>query len=468
MRKERVIMLCLIFSVIMFSSLIYACDEDQLIMKLSNDTNAHGEIYDGVGGYLTEICYDVLFEDTYDELDPHSCIVIPDSNKVIGLSNDTNAHGEVPENTNYATPVCYGDLECENRTGACDEDQTCIVTLSSGTNAHLAACDSSGAYNTKICCISPSAGIAPGIPYWANIEGNFLTKAEVMPEVTTLVLSLIGVQLGEGANIEAKIYEYDWPFEDQPIKTLYGTSDVNGEVRINWTASKEDLDFARDGDGEFDNFYFIMYNGTDPVGTQSGDLNITEIDNCDWVTYCMHYSSQTSCSKNVCQVENISAELNNPSMTCGKEYNSEIECYEGYGCSCKWNGEECGPNYELEISDCAGDPPNKSIIGSCDYNEDSEDDCGDGSLTYSWEGDWAWDILNSVSGDPGDTNYIEDPIGSDDWHYDPLVRSAECVNGGSTVPCPARVQLPFFGFYNFVGSLILICLVYGLLIKREY
>ncbi len=33
----------------------------QIILKLSNDTNAHAEVYNGAGNYVTEVCYDELF-----------------------------------------------------------------------------------------------------------------------------------------------------------------------------------------------------------------------------------------------------------------------------------------------------------------------------------------------------------------------------------------------------------------------
>lgn len=136
--------------------------EDQLIMKISSDTNAHGELWNQ-GNYGTEICYDELFGVNYTLSDPHDCDELLFANKLLSLSSPTNAHAELKDLGNYLTNVSYGDLECDSTdAGDCDvvfgDDYACIVTLSSDTNAHLATCEGSYPYDTKICCKSAAAG----------------------------------------------------------------------------------------------------------------------------------------------------------------------------------------------------------------------------------------------------------------------------------------------------------------------
>ena len=150
MKKGRLVIL--IIGLILFSANVYSCEDNQTILKLSSESNAHGELYNGTGGYTTEICYSDIFGESYIGEFPHNCKVTP-ANKILGLSDSTNAHAEIPTGTAYSTDVCYGYLICEAKE-SCAVDEECVVTLSSDTNAHLATCSSSNAYDTKICCVS--------------------------------------------------------------------------------------------------------------------------------------------------------------------------------------------------------------------------------------------------------------------------------------------------------------------------
>jgi len=130
-------------------SLQTSCAEDNTVLKISDTTNAHGEVWDGTA-YTQYLCCD--FTGT------HDC---DGANKVLGLSDITNAHAEIPENYNadYATNVCFGELECKSFgslgvAGSCDlEYNIPMVSLYDTTNAHLANFDW---YDVKICCKAPS------------------------------------------------------------------------------------------------------------------------------------------------------------------------------------------------------------------------------------------------------------------------------------------------------------------------
>ncbi|MEK6809876.1 MAG: hypothetical protein AABY40_04325, partial [Nanoarchaeota archaeon] len=123
-----------------FTQAVPACglpDDDQLILRLSDITNAHGEFWNQ-GNYQTEICYNQIFG-----LNGNGIRTCDGSNNVLRLSGNTNAHAERPAGT---TPgyvnVCYGDLKCIKRDTDCIGAEKEVVSLSGNTNAHLETNDS--------------------------------------------------------------------------------------------------------------------------------------------------------------------------------------------------------------------------------------------------------------------------------------------------------------------------------------
>ena len=134
-------------------SAVNSCSsQDQIIFKISGDTNAHGEFYDGTGGYNTEICYDEIFSNAPVGAD-RNCI---NSNEVVRLSGNTNAHAEGPdvESAGYSD-VCFRDLQCTLR-GSCLAGEKLVVGLSGTTNAHLEM-GNGNIYGNVLCCTSASA-----------------------------------------------------------------------------------------------------------------------------------------------------------------------------------------------------------------------------------------------------------------------------------------------------------------------
>ncbi|MEJ2268133.1 MAG: hypothetical protein P8X70_03595, partial [Nanoarchaeota archaeon] len=70
----------------------------------------------------------------------------------IGLSSETNAHAEIPQEQNYENNnVCYEGLNCRSLSGSCNEDYPIeVLSIASNTNSHIGTFDT---YPTKICCI---------------------------------------------------------------------------------------------------------------------------------------------------------------------------------------------------------------------------------------------------------------------------------------------------------------------------
>jgi hypothetical protein len=102
----------------------------------------------------------------------------------------------------------------------------------------------------------------------------------------------------------------------------------------------------------------------------------------------------------------------------------------------------CTSDCLFDTSQCTGGtPPGDFKIGKCVYSEQTDDNCDDGFLTFSWTAAWIWD-----EGNPE--------------HQDPNNLQAKCLDGQKTVECPAQIPLPFFGVYNILAALILISLIY--------
>src|SRR3989344_4091909 len=137
--KKVVVFLLVCLSFFVFLNIVGAvCTGDDIILKLSATTNAHGEVWNGAGGYTVNVCYNDLFGPYGGPPSRRTCT---GSNLIVRLSSDTNAHAEDPSLTNYNTNVCYGDLQCQYTTSPCNSlgsDYIEFVSLSSQTNAHLA------------------------------------------------------------------------------------------------------------------------------------------------------------------------------------------------------------------------------------------------------------------------------------------------------------------------------------------
>jgi len=152
----------LLLGLVLLPYALAACSggNDELIFRISNTTNAHAELWNGSGGYGTEICYDAIFGSAYGP-GGHG------GNPVLDISAATNAHADTTGAAGYATAVQFGDLVCRASVDGVDApcdgavDEYCITRLSATTNAHVGTCAGAPTYPVKICC-SSSAIIPPG------------------------------------------------------------------------------------------------------------------------------------------------------------------------------------------------------------------------------------------------------------------------------------------------------------------
>lgn len=148
------------------------CDDSQTILRINSETNAHAEVFNGLGNYPVRICYDRIFGKTYTGGSPHNPST-GNANAVLGLSASTNAH-VAQKNTAGYPDVYYGDLTCRVVSGTAGNTNGCTLTnekfvlsMSALTNAHVAK---GGDYAYKLCCAIPSAPVNPPVAIVTNPE----------------------------------------------------------------------------------------------------------------------------------------------------------------------------------------------------------------------------------------------------------------------------------------------------------
>ncbi len=125
-------------------SVLTTCIDANTLFKLSSSTNAHAALFSDTT-YTFRACTNGLV------ITDRTCNS-DNSDVIIKLSSVTNAHVEKNTGTNYNQKVCSGDLTCNYRSGNCNADEQCVVSISGDTNAHVGDCI--GGYNTKLCCKS--------------------------------------------------------------------------------------------------------------------------------------------------------------------------------------------------------------------------------------------------------------------------------------------------------------------------
>lgn len=215
----------------------YSCPDDQTIMKLTDRSNAHASSWTG-SNYATEICYNEVFGLNYGgprsgTSSVHDCV---GGNGIVNLSGTINAHGQILEGTasGYSYGVCFGDLVCNSVDGgvSCGPNQAEVVSLSSGTNAHLGVAGSyanSANGNKKICCSSASSQPAIVGAKWRYINGQEISSNALICPNIYLAAHVRTFGMSNGAEIKMIIYEDD-TVDDDVIAPEFGVSVMNNEA----------------------------------------------------------------------------------------------------------------------------------------------------------------------------------------------------------------------------------------------
>src|SRR3989339_714310 len=325
-------------------------------------------------------------------------------------------------------------------------------------------CDDNNLINgdgcSSTCVLQPEA-------YFLDSNGLKITEAHI-GETVKLVLNNTGILNG---SFSFEILEEDPAFDDEirtGINAIPGTfSNVGWGIIIGeWTITEQDYSITEIGD--YDDFYFKIN------GYESNRLEILVQDVTPW---CSNYETEVSC--NDCDYIGCNAAENSVNekvfeafpeiwndTRCGDEIaGPDPSCSYLMLCKCIWNSSTNKCDYTWDSSpglDCDTDSP---TVGSCKYSESTVDNCNDGFLEYSWSTTWAWGADNgyaTYSNGPSDeiTDYV---LENGLYYYDPFKLSERCIGGSNIIPCPAKIQLPFFGVYNLIITISLIAGIYFVL-----
>ncbi|MEK6924635.1 MAG: PKD domain-containing protein [Nanoarchaeota archaeon] len=224
---------------LVFNVSAQACTDNERILRLSSTSNAHGEIYNGLGNYGTQICFPNLFPGYSIGANPHDCIIPNEgaepTNLVLRLSDDTNAHAQAPDYTGTAYPIdiCYGSLICVSSTSACPSGQTEVVSLFSDTNSNLETVGTNN-YDTRICC---TASTNPNIlnAKWKYYDGSEIPNNDPPINVCRnnyIIASAQTVGLN-GQQITFRFLDDDLGSDDEIIRLNANVVNNRAEIALN-------------------------------------------------------------------------------------------------------------------------------------------------------------------------------------------------------------------------------------------
>lgn len=179
--------------------------------------------------YNYDVCYNYIFGDNYTGSDPHPATC---SKPLFWVAKITNSHASLKRIYTYDIPVCYGDLECTNKSYILQPGAGCNVaegekpiarmySASNYTNAHLSIDYSGSIYGEVICC--KRGGI--NISYWSDFYGAEISEANNQQTVKMAVF---------GRGLENQWINYT-VYKDVPLRwdrriaqsSTYGSAPLN-------------------------------------------------------------------------------------------------------------------------------------------------------------------------------------------------------------------------------------------------
>ncbi len=286
---------------------------NNIVMRLSASTNAHGELA-GQGNYNNVLCCEEGSGDT-------TCIA---NNEILGLASVTNAHAERPELTSYVNNVCYDGLaNCGfvNTTLASNERE--IIGISADTNAHLGGFNDykSITNNRRIVCTvvsSPASCDLTGAS-WESPNANVGGSVEMIVDGS---LECGGVEISfevlQGSNVIAT---------PAPVNFGSGSTQVNGT-------------WANVGPADSTPYTFRATVVSNPSETQTSSNSLLVEEEPEYcsvvpVVYCRDYTNvinsgeapQSDCDNNACVIDVESSFSSSLGIDCDASNVDECFCY---------------------------------------------------------------------------------------------------------------------------------------------
>jgi len=211
----------LIVGIFMIGLVSAVCsDDNQIIMKLFSASNSHGALWND-SNYDYDICFDGFVPTT-----PHpECTV---ENSFLWLNSVDNSHASTTKTDDYATGVCYGNLECGIEViddgSNCEDGSEPILSLYSQTNSHMAAGNFDG-YDVKICCDATEI-------YWADANGVLIDDS--MPNIGDTIQAVKTGASSGTFNVWEKTYI------NENFLNIVGNSS-SGNLVGKWTITEKNL-----------------------------------------------------------------------------------------------------------------------------------------------------------------------------------------------------------------------------------
>ena len=255
---------------------------------------------------------------------------------------------------------------------------------------------------------------------------------------TTIHMVVTNTGLPEDTTVYFTIEESDGLLDDgdlidDALGTFEGIVVAGGKAIGNMTINDSD-DLGPDSEG----IYELLFNAEDAGETWSNsasiDINWTDLGggpspgSCDWYN---DNGGESACNEDAYGTSRPSPECaRDPVGTCT------------YACdsNCTWNiNTSICENLEWEYLEPGNETPCDVSDVICSYVEVAGAQIGDCAVDDSYKISY-----QDTSGQAECEDWISGPI-----------------------PCAQRLQVPFFGFYSFISSMIAICLVYVFLIQKR-
>jgi len=380
-----------------------------ILMGLSSETNAHGENLTTTGTYPYVLCCAFGTGDT-------TCNA--ENTPIVRLSSETNAHAQAPSQIDYLIPICYEDLKCESVTDtSCRQEYPMsILSLSSITNAHIAPYND---YTTNICCKSSLfAGCTFSSVRW-NVEE---TEAGI-----SVSLLITGNSECNGKKVSFSVFREDgdlssilsqpndvtfngvnavgsWTAENQKTCGIFGNSDCSYYFNVSLANNRLVSELS-------DNPELVVHTLSDEYCAEND------------ITTCEDYTSQEYCESDA-SVCGVAGDSSLPGVDCNEA--STI-------CGCQWDTEEnkCEFGYNI-ITNCGNPTEGCSYGCTLCYNQTSTINyCNPGTCPA---GDGATNSLSTYNNNNGTCDFGIDGCSSLDCENGDRDTCSEedglyCLNG---------------------------------------
>ena len=464
------------------------CRGGNNVLKLSSITNAHSETLESGGSYAEDVCFGGLNCLSTTEADCSSTDGF--DLQMLSIYDATNAHLAEFSDDVYGTKIC-----CKWETNAYwadADDINEVITLA--------------AVGDRVVLVLNNSGVDPGnydnVGIYEN-DGVLNPDDDIRPRSGALISGEV-VLNGNDKSIfsgEWEITQDDYDagkdllIEGSPDEFYFIANGIRSPY-LNIISRDEGVAFCEDFTDDSTCISCSnsldcpsAYNSANDISKDNFGVGCGEIlpddENYETNCFCQWNSVDSKCDGGVsyvsildktvaphCKNDAQDSDLGETGIDCGGydcgncdpvTGNAYLHCkddisnYDETGLDCGDPNDDCGPcDYKISFPK----------VGSCTYVSQGEDDCADNFLEYTWTGNWAWGTNNGFSStDNTFSNNVDDYIQANGlWYYDPMQMSVNCVGGTNVIPCPAAIQLPFFGFFGILSSLILISIIYGFLI----